>query len=60
MGVANFAGGVVFGLGWALTGACPAPLYSLIGSGATVFIAALVSAYLGTYVYALLRSKLPH
>ena len=60
MKVANFGGGFVFGLGWAFTGACPAPIYSLIGSGATVFIAVLVSAYIGTYVYALLRKYLPH
>jgi len=58
--IGNLGGGIVFGLGWALTGACPAPLYALIGSGATVFIIALISAYAGTYVYALLRNKLPH
>ena len=58
--VANLAGGILFGLGWALTGACPAPIYALIGSGAYVFVIVLISAYLGTYVYALVRSKLPH
>lgn len=57
---ANLAGGILFGLGWALTGACPAPIYALVGSGATVFIAVLASAYLGTWVYALIRHKLPH
>lgn len=60
MKTANFAGGVIFGLGWALTGACPAPMYALIGSGAYTFILVLISAYIGTYVYAMLRSKLPH
>ena len=58
--IGNLGGGIIFGLGWALTGACPAPIYALIGSGATVFILVLISAWAGTYVYALLRNKLPH
>lgn len=53
-------GGIVFGLGWALTGACPGPIYILLGTGCTVFVVVLVSAILGTYVYGLLRDKLPH
>ena len=53
-------GGIIFGLGWALTGACPGPVYMLIGSGATVFAVALISATFGTFVYGLLRDKLPH
>jgi uncharacterized membrane protein YedE/YeeE len=57
---ANLFGGIAFGLGWALTGACPAPIYALIGSGAYVFILVLVSAYAGTYVYAMIRRILPH
>jgi hypothetical protein len=60
MKTANFFGGVVFGLGWALTGACPAPIYALIGSGAYVFVLVILSAYAGTYVYAIVRKKLPH
>jgi uncharacterized membrane protein YedE/YeeE len=60
MKTANFFGGMIFGFGWALTGACPAPIYALIGSGAYVFILVLISAYVGTYVYAVVRSKLPH
>jgi uncharacterized membrane protein YedE/YeeE len=53
-------GGLLFGLGWALTGACPGPLYALVGSGALVIIVALVSAVAGTWVYGLLRNRLPH
>ena len=53
-------GGLLFGAGWALTGACPGPLYALIGTGATVIIATLLAAIAGTWVYGLLREKLPH
>ncbi len=53
-------GGLIFGLGWAMTGACPGPLYALLGSGALVIAVVLFSAILGTYVYALLKDKLPH
>lgn len=53
-------GGLIFGLGWALTGACPGPVYALIGSGLPVFIIVLVSAVLGTWTYGLLKDKLPH
>jgi uncharacterized membrane protein YedE/YeeE len=53
-------GGLIFGFGWAITGACPGPLFALIGNGATVVIAILLSAVAGTWVYGLLRNKLPH
>lgn len=53
-------GGLLFGCGWALTGACPGPLFALIGSGATVVIVVLFSAITGTWVYGLIRNKLPH
>lgn len=53
-------GGLLFGLGWALTGACPGPLFAQIGTGATVIIVTLLSAIAGTWVYGLLRDKLPH
>ena len=53
-------GGIIFGLGWALTGACPGPIYMLIGTGATVYAVILISATLGTFVHGLLRDKLPH
>ena len=53
-------GGLLFGFGWAMTGACPGPLFALIGNGATVIIVTLFSAIVGTWVYGLLREKLPH
>lgn len=53
-------GGLLFGCGWAITGACPGPLFAQIGSGATAVIITLVSAIAGTWVYGLLREKLPH
>lgn len=53
-------GGLLFGAGWAMTGACPGPLYALIGTGATVVIVALLSAIAGTWVYGRIREKLPH
>ena len=56
----NVYGGLIFGLGWAMTGACPGPLYALMGSGAYVIAVALLSAVLGTFVYGLFREKLPH
>ena len=54
------AGGIIFGLGWALTGACPAPILALIGSGMSAFLVVLASAVLGTWVYGVLRPRLPH
>ena len=53
-------GGLLFGFGWALTGACPGPLFAQIGAGFTVTLATLASAILGTWVYGLLKDKLPH
>lgn len=53
-------GGTIFGIGWALTGACPGPLFALIGSGSTVFIATALAALGGTWTYGYLRAKLPH
>ena len=53
-------GGLLFGFGWAMTGACPGPLFALIGSGAKVIIVALISAVAGTWLYGYLRNKLPH
>ena len=46
----NIIGGLMFGLGWAMTGACPGPLYALIGSGSLILIAILLSAVFGTYI----------
>jgi len=53
-------GGSIFGVGWALTGACPGPLFALVGTGATVFAMALVAALAGTWTYGSLRPRLPH
>lgn len=53
-------GGLIFGLGWAITGACPGPLFAQIGSGYVVVIATLLSAIAGTWTYGLLRDKLPN
>lgn len=53
-------GGLLFGFGWAITGACPGPLFALIGTGATVIVVVLLSAIAGTWVYGRFREKLPH
>lgn len=53
-------GGFIFGLGWALAGACPAPMFILMGSGYTVFIVFLAAAMFGTFFYGLVRKQLPH
>lgn len=53
-------GGSMFGLGWALLGACPGPMFALLGSGLTVMIVPILAAIAGTYTYGLLREKLPH
>jgi uncharacterized membrane protein YedE/YeeE len=57
---ASLFGGTIFGLGWAMTGACPGPLYVLAGHGYGVILIVILSALVGTYVYGALRSKLPH
>lgn len=53
-------GGLTFGLGWAITGACPGPLFAQIGTGATVIIVTLFSAIAGTWVYGKYKDRLPH
>ena len=53
-------GGIIFGLGWALSGACPGPMYTLIGNGYTTVIVLILSAVAGTFVYGVLRERLPH
>jgi uncharacterized protein len=53
-------GGLIFGFGWALTGACPGPLYALMGSGVLVIGVVLLSAVFGTFVYGVAKDKLPH
>ncbi len=53
-------GGFIFGFGWAITGACPGPIYAQIGTGAWVIVVTLLSAIAGTWVYGYFREKLPH
>lgn len=53
-------GGLLFGFGWAITGACPGPLFAQIGTGVTVITVILLSAIAGTWVYGLIRNRLPH
>jgi len=53
-------GGLLFGFGWALTGACPGPLFAQIGTGASVIVVTLLSAIAGTWVYGSMRERLPH
>jgi uncharacterized membrane protein YedE/YeeE len=53
-------GGTIFGLGWALAGACPGPMYVLVGTGAFSILIVIAAALLGTFVYGLVMKKLPH
>ncbi len=53
-------GGSLFGLGWALAGACPGPMYVLLGAGYLPIGVVILSAITGTYIYGLLKDKLPH
>ncbi len=59
-GYRYWIGGTIFGLGWALTGACPGPIFALIGNGVLVMLVALVAALAGTWTYSYLRPRLPH
>jgi len=58
--VRYWLGGAIFGFGWALLGACPGPIFALIGSGHSVYVVALASAVAGTYAYARVQRHLPH
>ena len=53
-------GGIIFGLGWALAGACPGPMYVLAGAGFYSILVVIAAALLGTFVYGLIKNKLPH
>ena len=57
---ASILGGTLFGLGWAMTGACPGPLYVLFGHGHQVIGLVILSALFGAFVYGVMRPKLPH
>lgn len=56
----NVIGGTIFGLGWAMTGACPGPLYALIGNGLWVIGVTIIFALIGVWSYGFVQSKLPH
>lgn len=58
--VRYLAGGIIFGLGWALAGACPGPMYVLAGAGFPSILIVIFGALLGTFFYGLLKTKLPH
>lgn len=53
-------GGIIFGLGWALTGACPGPMFVNLGYGYPAILLVIVGALLGTYIYGIVKDKLPH
>ena len=53
-------GGIIFGLGWAMTGACPGPMFTLVGHGVWPILLVIASSILGTYVYGVVRDRLPH
>jgi uncharacterized membrane protein YedE/YeeE len=59
-GIRYVVGGTLFGVGWALTGACPGPLAALVGAGVPVMIVVIVAALAGTWTYGYLRPRLPH
>ena len=54
------AGGTIFGLGWALAGACPGPMYILLGTGVFSMLIVIFAALLGTFAYGVIKHKLPH
>lgn len=53
-------GGTIFGMGWALSGACPGPLYALVGAGYATILIVILSALFGTWLYSYFKPKLPH
>lgn len=53
-------GGTIFGLGWALIGACPGPMYILLGTGVYTMLIVIAAAIVGTFIYGVLKNKLPH
>jgi uncharacterized membrane protein YedE/YeeE len=59
-GARYWAGGTVFGLGWGLLGACPGPMFALLGAGVTPILVAILAAMAGTWLYAALQTRLPH
>jgi uncharacterized protein len=59
-GARYWIGGTLFGLGWALIGACPGPMFALLGGGISIMLLGLLAALAGTWSYAVLRDRLPH
>mgnify|MGYP006138215751 FL=1 len=53
-------GGIIFGLGWALAGACPGPMFTLVGAGFTPILVVILASVFGTFLYGLVKDKLPH
>lgn len=53
-------GGIIFGLGWALAGACPGPMFTLVGAGYLPILIVILASILGTFLYGILKNKLPH
>ncbi|MBU2914543.1 MULTISPECIES: DUF6691 family protein [Reichenbachiella] len=53
-------GGTIFGLGWAMTGACPGPMFIIVGHGAPVFLVVILSATIGAFLYGAVKKYLPH
>nr|WP_262916458.1 YeeE/YedE family protein [Aestuariivivens sediminis] len=58
--IRTLVGGSIFGLGWALIGACPGPMYILLGTGVFSMLIVIAAAVLGTFLYGILKDKLPH
>ncbi|CAA0183407.1 DUF6691 family protein [Tenacibaculum maritimum] len=58
--IRTLVGGTIFGLGWALAGACPGPIFVLVGHGTIAILVVLIGATLGAFIYGLLSNKLPH
>ncbi len=56
----NLLGGIIFGLGWAMGGACPGPMYILVGKGVVSILIVLLGAHIGAFLYHALKHKLPH
>jgi len=56
----NIIGGTIFGLGWALAGACPGPMFILLGRGVAAIVVVIIGSLMGAFLYHALKSKLPH